>query len=57
MPEMTLATDRGQVQLAHFTDNENFSKFKPHQIHEKSANNMLDEVIAWAGALKILRTR
>ncbi len=57
MAELKVATVRGQVQLSLFTDFENFSKFKPHQIHEKSANNMLDEVIAWAGALKILRTR
>lgn len=57
MAELKVATVRGQVQLSLFTDFENFSTFNPHQIHEKSANNMLDEVIDWAGALKILRTR
>ena len=55
MAEVKVATVRAQVQLSLFTDFENFSIFKPHKIHEKSANNMLDEVIAWASAMKTLR--
>jgi NAD(P)H-dependent FMN reductase len=56
MSEVKVATVRAQVQLSLFTDFENFSTFKPHTIHERSANNMLDEVIAWASAMKTLRT-
>lgn len=57
MAEIKVATVRAQVQLSLFTDFENFSKFKPHPLHEKSANTMLDEVISWAGALRSLRTK
>ncbi len=56
MGELKVATVRAQVQLSLFTDFENYSNFKPHPFHEKVANNMLDEVIAWAGALRVLRT-
>ena len=31
--------------------------FKPAPHHEKSANAMLDQVIAWGGALKTLREK
>ncbi len=55
MAEIKVATVRAQVQLSLFTDFENFSKFKPHHIHEKSVNTMLDELLAWAGAMKTLR--
>ncbi|WP_458747401.1 NADPH-dependent FMN reductase [Candidatus Nitrosocosmicus sp. T] len=57
MAEVKIATVRAQVQFSLFTDFENFSTFKPHEIHVKSTNNMLDEVIAWASAMKTLRTR
>ena len=57
MAEVKVATVRAQVQLSLFTDFENFSTFKPHEIHVKSTNNMLDEVIAWASAMKTLRTK
>ena len=56
MAELKVATVRTQVQLSLFTDFENFSNFKPAPFQEKSANNMLDEVIAWGGTLKVLRT-
>jgi hypothetical protein len=38
-----------------FTDFENFSVFKPGPTKEKSVNDMLDQLIAWGGALKTLR--
>jgi hypothetical protein len=57
MAEVKVATVRAQVQLSLFTDFENFSTFKPHEIHVKSTNNMLDEVIFWASAMKTLRTK
>ncbi len=57
MAELKVATVRSQVQLSLFTDFENFTRFTPAPIQEKSVNTMLDEVIAWGGALKTLRTR
>jgi NAD(P)H-dependent FMN reductase len=56
MAELKVATVRAQVSLSLFADFENFSNFKPAPFQEKSANNMLDEVAVWSGALKILRT-
>jgi NAD(P)H-dependent FMN reductase len=57
MAELKVASVRSQVQLSLFTDFENFTKFKPAPFQEKSVNTMLDEVIAWGGALKALRTK
>lgn len=57
MAELQVATVRAQVQLSLFTDFENFSKFKPALYNENSVNTMLDQVIAWGGALKVLRTK
>lgn len=55
MAELQVADVRAQVMLSLFTDFENFSAFKPAQRHEASVNDMLDQVIAWGGALKPLR--
>jgi len=57
MAELQVATVRAQVQLSLFTDFENFSKFKPALYNENLVNTMLDQVIAWGGALKVLRTK
>ena len=43
--------------LSLFADFENFTTFKPAPMHEKSVNAMLDQVIAWGGALKGLRNK
>jgi hypothetical protein len=43
--------------LSLFTDFENFTTFKPNPRHEAAVNAMLDQVIAWGGALKPLRTK
>jgi NAD(P)H-dependent FMN reductase len=56
MAELKIASVRAQVQISLYTDFENFTKFKPASFQEQSATTMLDEVIAWGGALKILRT-
>jgi hypothetical protein len=45
------------VGLSLFADFENFSVFKPAPQHEKSVNTMLDQVIAWGGALKSVREK
>jgi hypothetical protein len=42
--------------LSLFTDFENFATFKPAAHHEKSVDAMLDQLIAWAGALQPLRS-
>lgn len=57
MAEVQVATVRGQVMLSLFTDFENFTTFKPDPRHEKSLNKMLDQIIAWGGALKPLREK
>src|SRR5437763_11197054 len=55
MAEVQVATVRNQVALSLFTDFENYTKFKPAAHHEKLVNQMLDQLVAWSGALKPLR--
>lgn len=55
MAELQVATVRSQAMLSLFTDFENMTVFKPHPRHEKSINTMLDQLVAWGGALKTLR--
>jgi len=55
MAEVQVATVRNQVSLSLFSDFENYTKFKPNPHHEKSLNQMLDQLIAWSGALKSMR--
>jgi NAD(P)H-dependent FMN reductase len=57
LAEVRMATVRNQVLLSMFIDFENFSVFKPGPTKEQSVNEMLDELIAWAGALKPLREK
>jgi NAD(P)H-dependent FMN reductase len=57
MGEIQIADVRAQVALSLFTDFENFTVFKPAPSHEKSVNAMLDQVVAWGGALKTLRNK
>src|SRR5712672_3026088 len=57
LAEVQIATVRNQVLLSMFNDFENFSVFKPDARHEKSVNEMFDQVIAWGGALKALREK
>lgn len=55
MAEVQVATVRNQVALSLFTDFENFTNFKPAARHEQSFHQMLDQLVAWGGALKRLR--
>ena len=57
MGELQIADARAQVMLSLFTDFENFTIFKPSPNQEKSVNAMLDQVIAWGGALQSLRKK
>src|SRR5438105_4826831 len=56
LAEVQVATVRAQVLLSMMTDFENFTTFKPAPQHQKSLGAMLDQVVAWGGALKPLRT-
>ncbi|WP_027091855.1 NADPH-dependent FMN reductase [Cohnella thermotolerans] len=53
--ELSVADVRVHPTLSLFTDFENFSVFKPADLHLANVNAMLDQVVAWSGALKTLR--
>jgi NAD(P)H-dependent FMN reductase len=53
--ELLVADVRVHPTLSLFTDFENFSVFKPADLHLDNVNAMLDQVVAWSGALKTLR--
>ncbi|OMC82014.1 NADPH-dependent oxidoreductase [Viridibacillus sp. FSL H8-0123] len=53
--ELLVADVRVHPALSLFTDFENGSVFKPAGVQAASVNDMLDQVIAWSGALKPLR--
>ena len=57
MGELQVADVRSQVALSLFTDFENFSAFKPQALHEKSLKSMLDQLVAWSGAMKGVRAK
>jgi NAD(P)H-dependent FMN reductase len=56
MAELQVATVRSQVALSIFTDFEDFTRFDPSEVHGDAANALLDQLIAWAGALKTVRS-
>jgi len=53
--ELLVADVRVHPTLSLFTDFENGTVFKPAELHLDNVNAMLDQVIAWSGALKTLR--
>ncbi|KAI7250799.1 hypothetical protein KC345_g11626 [Hortaea werneckii] len=53
--ELSVADVRVHPLLSLFTDFENGSVFKPADLHIANVNAMLDQVLAWSGALKTLR--
>jgi hypothetical protein len=55
LAKVQMATVSNQVLLSMYTDFESFSVFKPAPTKEQSVNDMLDQLIAWGGALKGLR--
>ncbi len=55
MGELMIADVRAQVMLSLATDFVNYSEFKPDIRHEKEVDTMLDQVIVWGNALKMLR--
>lgn len=57
MAELQIADVRTSVMLSLFTDFENFTAFTPDARHETSVNGMLDQLLAWSGALKTIRVK
>lgn len=55
--QFRVATVSAQVALSLFTDFENMSVFQPAERHEADLAQLLDQVVAWSGALKPLRER
>lgn len=55
MGELEVADVRKQVILSRLDDFENYAVFEPQPRQEKSVNDMLEQVVAWGGALKTLR--
>jgi NAD(P)H-dependent FMN reductase len=55
MAEVQIADVRNQVTLSLHTDFENYTTFKPADRQVKAVEAMLDQVVAWGGALKTLR--
>ncbi|MEH1099634.1 NADPH-dependent FMN reductase [Micromonospora sp. CPCC 205561] len=53
--QVGVADVRSQVALSLVTDFANFRDFRPAPQHEQAVGTMLDEVVAWAGALRALR--
>ena len=57
MAELQMADVRAQVAVSIITEFEDFRIFKPASYQEQLVNNMLDQVISWGRALKLLRTQ
>lgn len=55
MGEIKVAPVRSQVGLSLFADFENFTTFKPRPEQRKAVDAMLDDLVAWGGALQALR--
>jgi NAD(P)H-dependent FMN reductase len=53
--ELLIADVRVHPTLSLFTDFENYTTFKPADLHLNNVNAMLDQVFAWSSALKTLR--
>jgi NAD(P)H-dependent FMN reductase len=56
MAELQVADVRAQVALSLMTDFENFSTFKPASHHAKQLNVMFDQLLAWGGAMRTMRS-
>jgi hypothetical protein len=55
MGELHVADVRTQIALSLATDFENFQVLTPAAHHADAVTAMLDELLAWGGALKTLR--
>jgi NAD(P)H-dependent FMN reductase len=57
MGELQVADVRVQVILSLREDFEEYTRFKPRAHHEKSVHQMLDQLLAWSGALASMRQK
>jgi NAD(P)H-dependent FMN reductase len=55
--EIRIATVRSQVALSLITDFENFATLKPGARREAEIGAMLDDLVAWGGAIRAIRGR
>src|SRR5688572_17047457 len=55
MAEVQVATVRNQVMLSLREDFEDYRVFKPRGFHEKTLGQVIDQVLAWSGALRAVR--
>lgn len=55
LAELEIADVRQNVMLSIFTDWKNFSEFAPADLHLAELQKQVDQLTAWAGALKPLR--
>lgn len=55
MGELQVADVRAQASLSLYTDFEGFTDFLPAAHQEESVNAMLDQLVAWSGALESVR--
>lgn len=53
--ELQIATVRQQVALSLYTDFKDMREFTPGEHHARSVDTMLQQLLAWAGALRTLR--
>jgi NAD(P)H-dependent FMN reductase len=53
--ELLVADVKTHPTLSLFTDFENFSTFKPADLHLNNIHLMLDQLVAWSGALQTIR--
>lgn len=56
MAELQVATVRAQVLLSLAADFESYRDFKPGAQQQKAVETMLDQLVAWGEALKVLRS-
>ncbi len=56
MGELQVADVKAAVALSLFTDFTDGTDVAPNEHHQQTLNRMLDQVIAWSGALKTLRS-
>jgi NAD(P)H-dependent FMN reductase len=55
MAELQIADVRAQVMFSLFTDFKNMSEFTPDPRHERELDTMLGQLMAWGGALQVMR--
>jgi NAD(P)H-dependent FMN reductase len=53
--EVQMASIPAEVNLSLYNDFENYKTFKPDPMHEARVKAMLDQLVAWSGALKNVR--